>query len=66
MADDQVFDEDLQLVGEAGDAEKPFVQHLQFDDHVAQQLSLGGVRDGTLIGQLMDLADIVQECAGEQ
>ena len=43
MADDQMLDQDLQLFGEPRNVEELGVQHLQFDDHVAQQLSPGGV-----------------------
>src|SRR5690349_12755018 len=42
------------------------MQHLQLDDHVTEQLSFGGVGERALIIELVDLADIVQECSRQQ
>src|SRR5262250_381580 len=66
MADDEVFNHDLQLVREAWDFPNLLLQHLELDNHVSQQLSLGCVCDRALIGQLVNLADVMQESAGQQ
>ncbi len=42
------------------------LQHFEFDDHVAEQLALGGVGERTVVGELVNFSDVVQECAGEQ
>ncbi len=66
MADDEVLDHDLEFVGEAGLQGELGLQHFQFDDHVAEQLALGGVGEGAVVGEFVNLADVVQKCAGEQ
>ena len=66
MADDEVLDHRLQFVGKAGLEGELGLQHLQFNDHVAEKLALGGVGEGAVVGELVNLANVVQECAGEQ
>src|SRR5215469_8684236 len=61
MADDEVFDEELELIGETRDKRDLVVQHFQLDDHVSEKLSLGGVGERALIVKLVDFADVVQE-----
>ena len=52
--------------GKIRDMRDFLVQHLQLDDHVPEQLALGRVSERPGVGQLVDLADVVQEDAGEQ
>ena len=66
MADDQVLDHRLELIGKAGLKSELGLQHLQFDDHVAEQLSLGRVGKRTIVGELVNLADVVEKSACEQ
>ena len=66
MADDHVLDQDLQLAGKAGQMRELLVQHFQFDDHVSQQLALGGVRNRALIREFVQLSNVVQEGAAQQ
>ncbi len=56
----------LSSVGKAGDGCELGLQHFQFDDHVPEQLATRGVRERTVVSQLVDLADVVQESAGQQ
>ena len=42
------------------------MQHFQLDNHVPEQLSLGGVRNGPLIAELVEFADVVKKRAGQQ
>ena len=66
MADDQVLDQGLELVGKVREQGEFRLQHLQLDDHVAEQLAAGGVGKRALVGEFVNLADVVQERAGQQ
>ena len=66
VADDEVLDQRLEFIGKARQLRELGLQHFQFDDHVAQQLALGRVRKRAVVGQLVNLADVVQERAGEK
>src|SRR5208283_823219 len=66
MADNEVLDQGLELVGEAGDESELGLQHLQLDDHVAEQLATVGIGERAVVGELVNLADVVEECAGEK
>ena len=52
--------------GKPGHLRQLGLQHFQFDDHVSQQLAARGVGKRAVVGQLVDLADVVKERAGEQ
>ena len=41
------------------------MQHLELDDHVPEQLSARGVGEGPIVGQLVNLPDVVQKRARE-
>ena len=41
-------------------------EHLDAHDQVADELALVGVGEGAVVGELVDLADVVQEDAGQQ
>ena len=66
MADDQVLDQRLEFVWETWHLSDLGMQHFEFDDHVPEQLSARGVGKRAVVGEFMNLANIVQECAGEQ
>src|SRR5581483_10249985 len=66
VADDQVLDHRLEFFGENGQRCELGLQHLQFDNHVAEKLPLRGVRKRPVISQLVDLAKVVKKGAGEQ
>src|SRR4029077_11660352 len=61
MADDQVLKQSLQLRREIRNQREFGLQHLELDDHVPEQLPTGGVGEGPIVGQLVNLADIVQK-----
>ena len=42
------------------------LQHFQFDDHVPQKLAARGVSKRPGKAQLMNLADVMQKCAGQE
>src|SRR5271157_1237711 len=66
MADDEVLDQGFEFVGEAGNESELGLQHFQFDDHVAEKLAAVGIGERTVVGQLVNLADVEQERAGEK
>src|SRR5580704_11639705 len=66
MADDEVFNKDFEFGRKAGDPGKFGLQHFQFDDHVAKQLAACGVREGAVVSEFVNLADVVQESTGEK
>src|ERR1035438_368458 len=66
MADDEVLDHRLEFVGKGGLKSELGLQHLQFDDHVTKKLALRGVGERAVVGELVNLADIMQKCAGEK
>ena len=66
MADDEVLDQSLEFVGKSGKLRELGLQHFEFDDHVAEQLALSGVGKRTVVGEFVNLADVVQERAGEK
>src|SRR5579862_729128 len=66
MADDQVLDQRLQLRRKIWLGRKLLLQHLQLYDHVAQKLATCGVSKRTMVTKFVNLADVVQERAGQQ
>ena len=42
------------------------LQHFQFDDHVTEKLAFGRVGKRTVVSELVNLADVVQERASEK
>src|ERR1700686_550746 len=66
MADDEVLEQGLQLIGEIRHQSDFGLQHFELDDHVAKQLAAAGVRKRTAITELVNFPDVVQEGAGEQ
>src|ERR1035437_7855619 len=66
MADDQMFEQSLQLGGKAGQLRELGLQHLQFDDHVAEQLAARGVGKRAVVGQFVNLADVMQKRSCQQ
>src|ERR1700730_13495915 len=66
MADDEVLNQCLERVRETWHLNELRLQHLQFDDHVPKQLTPRTVGKGAIVSELVDLADIMQEGAGEQ
>src|SRR5262249_13729051 len=66
MADDQMFQQCLQVRGKSLDLRDLLMQHFQFDDHVSQQLAARGIGKGPGKSQLMHFTDIVQESPGKQ
>src|SRR5882762_763599 len=66
MADDEMLDHDLKLVGEAGLEREFGLQHFQFDDHVAEKLAFGGVGERAVVGEFVNLPDVVQKRSGEK
>src|ERR1700756_1195064 len=63
MADDEVLEQRFEFRREVRQEHQLRLQHLQFNDHVPEQLPAGGVREGAIVSEFVDLADIVQERA---
>src|SRR5271169_1061288 len=42
------------------------LQHLKFDDHVAEQLAARGVGERAVVGEFVNFADVVKKAAGQQ
>src|SRR5262249_28730620 len=51
---------------ETGELGEFVFEHLQLDDHVAQELAAGGVCERPCEGQLVDFPDVVQKSSGQQ
>src|ERR1700730_14324204 len=66
MTDDEVLEQGLQLIGEIRNQSDFSLQHFKLNDHVAEKLAAAGVRKRTVIAELVNFSDIVQERAGEQ
>ncbi len=66
MADDQMLKQSFQLIGKSGNRRELGLQHLQLNDHVAEQLPATAIGKRPSVGKLMDFADIVEEGAGQQ
>src|SRR6202142_172294 len=66
MADNEVLNKNLEFLGKAGQLGKLGFEDFQFDDHVPEQLAACRVGEGAIIGELVNLADIVQKSAGKQ
>src|SRR5208282_2201506 len=65
VADDHVLEQNLKLRREAGQPGKLGLQQFEFDDHVSEQLAARGVGKRAVVGQLLDLADVMQEGSGQ-
>src|SRR6266850_1428513 len=66
MADDQVFEQSFEIAREIWQLRELSLQHLQFDDHVTEQLAARAVGERPVVSKLVNLADIVQERARQQ
>src|SRR5215469_10821038 len=66
MADDHMLEQSFQLFRESGDGGDLRLQHLQFDDHMSQQLTATGVGKRAGIGELVNFSDVVEKRASEQ
>ena len=71
MADDHVFEPQQELgrerlAGQVGGPLDLVAEHLDAHDQVADELALVGVAEGAVVAQLVDLADVVEEDAGQQ
>ena len=66
MADQHVLHQRLKRRGESLDRIHLFCHQFVFQKNVAQQLARRGVADRAVVGQFIELADIVQDRAGHQ
>jgi hypothetical protein len=71
MADDHVLQPEQELVwkrfaGQLGASGGLLSDHLHAHDEVSDELSFVGVGESAVIRELVDLADVVEEDAGEQ
>jgi hypothetical protein len=66
MAQDQVPEGHGGLLREVRQAGEPGVQHLDPHDDVPHQPPRVGVLHHSVVGELMDLADVVEDAAGDQ
>src|SRR5438045_108223 len=64
MADYHVLDKRAQPLRKTRDVPHLVVYHSQRDDHVAEELSLGGIGEAPIERQLVNLADVVEHDAG--
>ena len=66
MRDDQVFDLRAQVVGESGNAVDRLAHHDQPEADVADEIAVARVGGAArFVAQLLELADVVQQHAGE-
>src|SRR5215469_16161395 len=63
MADDEVLEQGFEFGRKVWQEHELCLQHFQLDDHVPEQLPAGGVREGAVVSEFVDLADVVQERA---
>src|ERR1700682_565636 len=66
MADDEVLQHRLQWIGKVRHPRDLLVQHLKLDDHVSKELAACGVGKRAVVGQFMDLADVMQKRSAEE
>ena len=66
MADNQVLNESLVLCRKIRHLGHFLLQHLQFNDHVPKQMAARGVSERAVVGQLVNLTDVVQERARQE
>lgn len=66
VADDNVLDQRAQLRREIWKRAQLGGNDSQADDHVPKQLALGSIGESTIVTQLVNLSDIVQDRPGNQ
>src|SRR5208282_4893009 len=66
MADDEMFEQSFQLRGEVRQFSELGLQHLQFDNHMAEELAARGIGKGAIVIQLLNLADVMQKRSRQQ
>src|SRR5581483_157980 len=66
VADDQMLDKGLHLVGEVRNLREFLLQHLELNNHVTQQLATAAVGERTRVAELVNFADVMQKCSGQQ
>src|SRR5271166_3155824 len=66
MADDQVLNQSLQFFREAGLKLELRLQHFELDNHMAKELAFRRVTEGAVVGELVNLADVVEEGSSQE
>jgi len=66
VTDDEMLQQGLEFVREAGNEREFGLQHLQFNHHVAEQLAAGSIGKRAIVNQFVNLADVVEKNAGQQ
>src|SRR6266567_124132 len=66
MADEKMLDDGFQVGGKTLDGVHGFRNCFQFHHDVAEELAFDGVADGALVAELVELANIVKNCCGQQ
>ena len=66
MTNNQMLKQRLDLVRKSRDESNLRMQHLQFDDHMSEQLAARGIGKRAVISEFVDLSHVVKERAAEQ
>ena len=66
MADNQMVHQRPEFRRKARDQPRLLVHHAQRNDDVAQQLAFGAIAEASVVGQFVNLADVVQHHSGHQ
>src|SRR6266851_2991478 len=66
MADQQMLNDGLQRRGKTLEGVHGFRNRFEFHHDVAEELAFDGVGDGAVVAELVELADVVENCRGQQ
>ncbi len=66
MADQEMLDDGFQICGKTLDGIHGVGDGFQFHDDVAEELAFGGVADGAVVAEFVELADVVEDGDGQQ
>src|SRR5579863_9721594 len=66
MADNQMLHQSLQFLRKVWQIREFSLEHLEFDDHVAEELALCRIAERSVVGEFVNLADIVEKGTGQK
>jgi hypothetical protein len=66
VTDEDVLDDGFQFGRKAGNGVHGFVDVVEFHDDMAEELTFGGVADGTFIAKFIELTNVVEQSGDKE
>ena len=66
MADEEMLDNGFEIGREILDGVYEVCDGFELEDDVSEELAFGGVADGAIVAELIELSNVVEDCGGKQ